>query len=123
MKKLFLLMLFLVSTILFAQTKNKKLFCADSTITSFSFVKVVPSSISDYKKLLNSVEAYSIYNPKPGFEPTKIKLRDYYSLTNTNKLLKREMSNIEPAPIFPDQERQKSFGQAIFEGVVNSILD
>ena len=87
-------MLFLVSTILFAQTKNKKLFCADSTITSFSFVKVVPSSISDYKKLLNSVEAYSIYNPKPGFEPTKIKLRDYYSLTNTNKLLKREMSNI-----------------------------
>ncbi|MDR7371160.1 hypothetical protein [Flavobacterium aquidurense] len=123
MKKLFLLLLFLMSTILFAQTKNKNLFCADSTITSFSFLKAAPSSSIDYKKLLNLTVAYSIYNPKPGFEPTKIKSQHYYSLANTNKLLKREMSNIEPEPIFPDQEKQKSFGQAIFEGVLDSLLD
>lgn len=87
-------------------------------------MKAAPVSIIDYKKLLNPPVTYSIYNPKPGFEPTKIKSQYYYySLTSTNKLLKREMSNREPEPIFPDQEKQKSFGQAIFEGVLDSLLD
>ena len=122
MKKLLVLLFLLVCNSFFAQTKNKNLFRADSTITSFSFLKVNTSSVTDYKKIFNSSEAFSIYNPKPGFEPMKIKSQHYYSLANTNKLLKREMSNIEPEPIFPDQEKNRTLRDDIFDGVVSSLF-
>ncbi|KAF2332487.1 hypothetical protein [Flavobacterium daemonense] len=123
MKKLFLFFLFLESAMICAQTKNRNLFYADSTITSFSFVKVQPPSFMEYKNVLYSSQVYSIYNPKPGFLPINTKSQHYYSLANTNKLLKLEMSSIKPTPIFPDEDNNKSLRDAIFETVVSSIFE
>ncbi|WP_281633636.1 hypothetical protein [Flavobacterium luteolum] len=123
MKKLFLLFLFLTTAIICAQTKNRNLFYVDSAITSFSFVKVQPLCFMEYKNFLYSLKAYSIYNPKPGFLPTNTKSQHYYSLANTNKLLKLEMSSIKPQPIFPDEDNNKSLRDAIFETVVSSIFE
>lgn len=123
MKKAFIVLMFLASTISFAQPKSKNLFITDSTITSFSFLKIESFSFIEYKKFFNSAEAFSIYNPKPGFEPTKIKSQKYYSFTNTNRLLKQEMSNIKPEPIFPNQDKKNTIGESIFDSVVSSIFD
>lgn len=76
----------------------------------------------DYHKYLNFPVEFSIYNPKPGFTPTKIEAQRYYSFTNTNRLLKRELSNIKPEPIYPEQEKNKTVRDAIFEGIIDGIF-
>jgi len=122
MKKLFLIGFLLASVSFFAQTvsKNKNLFGESDALTSFSFMKET-SLMLQFHKYYNSTAPFSIYNPKPGFSPTKINSPKYYSLANTTLLLKRELSNIKPEPIFPEQNK-KTFGEAVFEGVVDGIF-
>lgn len=124
MKKLFLIGCFLLSISFFGQTisKSKSLFSQSDNITAFSFVKETPL-ILQFQKYYNSSAPFSIYNPKPGFNTTKIESQKYYSFVNTKLLLKREMSNIKPEPIFPDQEEKKTFGEAVFYGVVDGIFN
>lgn len=122
MKKLFLIGFLLLSISFFGQTisKSKSLFSESDNLTSFSFSREIPF-LFQFQKYYNS-PSFSIYNPKPGFNPTKIESQKYYSFVNTKLLLKREMSNIEPQPIFPDQEKKKTFGEAVFYGVVDGIF-
>jgi len=125
MKKLLLVGSLLASISFFAQTfsKNKNLFKEeDSSLASFSFVKETALNVQ-FQKFYNSPLAYSIYNPKPGFNPTKIESQKYYSFVNTKLLLKREMSNIDPEPIFPDQSDKKTFGEAIFHDVLDGLFN
>ncbi|KUJ61635.1 hypothetical protein AR687_11900 [Flavobacteriaceae bacterium CRH] len=123
MKKLILVLVFLQTAVSFAQTKADEitLFSNYNSIVNFQFSKKDNYTI-DYQKYLNSPVQFSIYNPKPGFNPYKIESQKYYSFANTNLLLKREMSNIEPKPIYPDQGKKKTFGEAIFEDVVDGLF-
>lgn len=123
MKNLLLLLLSFATSVLFSQTKDEKTtsFSSKSDIVNFQFSKK-DNYLVDYKKYLNFPIQFSIYNPKPGFTPTKMEYQKYYSFKNTNLLLKREMSNREPEPIFPDQEKKKSFGEAIFSDVLDGIF-
>ena len=125
MKKLLLVGSLLASISFFAQTfsKNKNLFKEeDSSLASFSFVKETALNVQ-FQKFYNSPVPFSIYNPKPGFTPTKIESQKYYSFVNTKLLLKREMSNIDPEPIFPDQSEKKTFGEAIFHDVLDGLFN
>lgn len=123
MRGQFLLLFFLANIPFFAQTvsKNKILFNENTSITSFSFLKENPLMI-EYQKYCFSNESFSIYNPKPGFNPTIIETQKYYSFTNTRLLLKREMQNREPEPIFPDQNKKKTLGEAILYDVLDNIF-
>ena len=87
----------------------------------FEFLKSDNYTV-DYHKYLNFPVEFSIYNPKPGFTPTKIEEQRYYSFINTNRLLKRELSNIKPEPIYPEQEKNKTVRDAIFEGIIDGIF-
>ncbi len=124
MKKLFLIGFLLLSISFFGQTisKSKSLFPKSDNLNAFSFFKETPA-MAQFQKYYYSAAPFSIYNPKPGFNPTKIESQKYYSFVNTKLLLKREMSNIEPQPIFPDQEKKKTFGEALFYGVVDGIFN
>lgn len=124
MKKLFLVGFLLMSISFFAQTvsKSENLFAKSDALTAFSFVKETPLMIQ-FQKYYNSPAPFSIYNPKPGFNPTKMESQKYYSFVNTKLLLKREMSNKEPEPIFPDQEKKETFGEAVFYGIVDGIFN
>ncbi|MBZ4033200.1 hypothetical protein K6T82_00355 [Flavobacterium sp. 17A] len=123
MKKLFLIGFLLVSISSFAQSvsKNKNLFIENDTLSAFSFLKEKPL-MNQFYKYYNSPAAFSIYNPKPGFNPISIKSQKYYSFANTSSLLRREMSNIKPEPIFPEPTDKKTFGEAVFEGVLDGIF-
>lgn len=112
------------TSVLFAQAKNDKLVSFSSKIdfVNFQFSKK-DNYLVDYKKYLSFPIQFSIYNPKPGFNPTKMEYQKYYSFKNTNLLLKREMSNKEPEPIFPDQEKKKSLGESIFNDVLDGIFN
>jgi len=122
MNKLFLLLVFFSVTGLFAQSKfnGGNSFINDSAISKFEFSKK-DNYFVDYQKYLNSPITFSIYNPKPGFNPTKIESQKYYSFKNTNLLLKREMSTIKPEPIYPEQDK-KSPGEALVEDVLNALF-
>lgn len=124
MKKLFLIGFLLLSIFISAQTisKSENLFAQRDALSTFSFSREI-SFLSQFQKYYNSPAPFSIYNPKPGFNPTKIESQKYYSFVNTKLLLKREMSNIKPEPIFPDQEEKKTFGEAVFYGVVDGIFN
>lgn len=124
MKKLFLIVSLLTTIPFIAQTisKSKDLFGKRDDLTSFSFMGET-SLMLQFQKYYNSSAPFSIYNPKPGFNPTKINPQNYYSFVNTNSLLKREMSNIKPEPIFPDQNDKKTFGEAVFYGLVDGIFN
>ncbi|MBF4518080.1 hypothetical protein IRZ71_17075 [Flavobacterium sp. ANB] len=123
MKKLLLLLVFPANTVLVAQTKTDNIisFSSNTSVVNFEFSQKDNYAI-DYQKYLNFPIQFSIYNPKPGFNPYKIESQKYYSFAHTNVLLKREMSNIEPEPIFPNQDKKKSFGEAIFEDVVDGLF-
>ncbi len=122
MNKLFLVLVFFSVTGLFAQSKinGDNSFINDSAISKFEFSKK-DNYFVDYQKYLNSPITFSIYNPKPGFNPTKIESQKYYSFKNTNLLLKREMSTIKPEPIYPEQDK-KSPGEALVEDVLNALF-
>lgn len=124
MKKLVLLFVFFLNFVLSAQVKNDEVYKINSavSISDFQFSKEY-NYASDYQKYLDFSIPFSIYNPKPGFQPTKMEKQKYYSFTNTNLLLRRQMSTIEPTPIFPDQDKKKTFGEAIFEGVLDAVFD
>lgn len=123
MKRLFLIGFFLVSISFFGQSvsKNKNLFSENDDLMAFSFLKGTPLTVQ-FQKYYNSSAPFSIYNPKPGFTPTKIEAGKYYSLVNTRLLLKKEMSNIKPEPIFPDEKDNKTFGEAVFYQVLDGIF-
>ena len=123
MKDLFLLVLFFATSVLFAQTKMNEVvsFSNKSDIVNFQFPKKDNYSV-DYQKYLNFPMPFSIYNPKPGFNPTKMERQKYYSFENTNLLLKREMSAIEPEPIYPNQNEKKTIRDAVFEGIIDGIF-
>ena len=123
MKKLFLIGSFLASISFFAQTisKSKNLFIEGESLTAFSFSNELPLTLQ-FQKYYNSPAPFSIYNPKPGFASTKIEARKYYSFVNTKLLLKREMSNKEPEPIFPDQNKNRTLGETIFHDVLDGIF-
>lgn len=108
----------------FGQTisKSKSLFSQSDNLTAFSFLKETPLRLN-FQQYNNSAKPFSIYNPKPGFNPTKIESQKYYSFVNTKLLLKKEMSNIEPEPIFPDQEKKKTFGEAVFYGFMDGVFN
>jgi len=124
MKKLFLIGFLLISISFFAQTvsKSENLFAKSDALSTFSFAKETPL-MSQFQKYYNSPAPFSIYNPKPGFNPTKMESQKYYSFVNTKLLLKREMSNKEPEPVFPDQEKKETFGEAVFYGIVDGIFN
>lgn len=124
MKKLILLLVFFLNTVLFAQSKIKGInsFSYNGNIEKFQFLKNDNYTV-DYHKYINFPVEFSIYNPKPGFTPTKIEAQRYYSFTNTNFLLKRELSNIKPEPIYPEQEKNKTVRDAIFEGIIDGIFN
>lgn len=123
MKKLIVLLVFFLNTVLFAQSKINRIhsFSYNGNMEKFDFLKSGNYTV-DYHKYLNFPVEFSIYNPKPGFTPTKIEAQRYYSFTNTNLLLKREMSNKEPEPIYPSQDKKKSFGEAIFSDVLEGVF-
>lgn len=123
MKKLFLLLVLFAATHLFAQVKPNGVtpFGNTSFAANFQFSNTDNYAI-DYQKYINFPIQFSIYNPKPGFTPTKIESQKYYSFKNTNLLLKREMSNREPEPIYPNQDKKKSFGEAIFSDVLEGVF-
>ncbi|MDA6068557.1 hypothetical protein NJT12_02890 [Flavobacterium sp. AC] len=124
MKKLFLLLIFFATGFLFAQVKTNESisFSNNNTIANFQFSKYDDYSV-DYQKYINSPVQFSIYNPKPGFNPIKIESQKYYSFTNTNLLLRRQMSNQEREPIYPDQKKEKTFGEAILHDVLDAVFD
>jgi len=123
MKKLFLLLVLFAATHLFAQVKLNGVapFRNTSFVANFQFSNTDNYAI-DYQKYINFPIQFSIYNPKPGFTPTKIESQKYYSFKNTNLLLKREMSNREPEQIYPNQDKKKSFGEAIFSDVLEGVF-
>jgi len=123
MKKLIVLLVFFLNTVLFAQSKINRIhsFSYNGNMEKFEFFKSDNYTV-DYHKYLNFPVEFSIYNPKPGFTPTKIESQKYYSFKNTNLLLKREMSNKEPEPIYPNQDKKKSFGEAIFSDVLEGVF-
>lgn len=123
MKKLFLVLFFLVNTVLLSQTKtNEKIvsFGSNNTITNYQFSKKDYYQV-DYKKYLNFPVQFSIYNPKPGFNPYKIETQKYYSFKHTNSLLKREMSNLD-LDSHPTMSKKKSLGESIFEDALEGIF-
>jgi hypothetical protein len=123
MKKLFLVLVFLVNTVLLAQTKtNEKIvsFGNNNAITSYQFSKKDNYQV-DYKKYLNFPVQFSIYNPKPGFNPYKIQTQKYYSFKHTTLLLKREMSNLDQDS-HPTLSKKKSLGESIFEDALEGIF-
>ena len=124
MKKLILLLVFFLNTVLFAQSKinGTNSFSYNGNMEKIEFLKSDNYTV-DYHKYLNFPVEFSIYNPKPGFTPTKIEAQRYYSFTNTNRLLKRELSNIKPEPIYPEQEKNKTVRDAIFEGIIGGIFN
>jgi len=121
MKKPFVLLFLLVSTPFFAQSlsKNKNLFSTHTAVSSFSKEN---QFVLEYQKYFNSPSEFSIYNPKPGFYPAKMEPQKYYSFTNTKLLLKREMSNIKPEPIYPDSDKKETFTETVFHEVLNGIF-
>lgn len=123
MKKLIVLLVFFLNTVLFAQPKINRIhsFSYNGNMEKIEFLKSDNYTV-DYHKYLNFPVEFSIYNPKPGFTPTKIEAQRYYSFTNTNLLLKREMSNIKPEPIYPEQQKNKTLRDAIFEDVIDGIF-
>lgn len=84
MKKMFLLLFFLGATNLFAQVKLNGVTALGNTdfIANFQFLNKDNYSI-DYQKYMNFPIQFSIYNPKPGFNPTKIEsqFKKYYFIT------------------------------------------
>lgn len=124
MKKLLFIVFLLTSFSFFGQTisKSKFLFSEKDNLNEFSFWKET-SLMLQFQKYDKSPTPFSIYNPKPGFNPARIESQKYYSFVNTRLLLKKEMSNIEPEPIFLDQEKKKTFGEAVFYGVVDGIFN
>lgn len=98
------------------------MFPESDNLKAFSFFKETPA-IVQFQKYYNSPAPFSIYNPKPGFNPAKIESQKYYSFVNTRLLLKGEMSNIKPQPIFPDQEKKETFGEAVFYGIVDGVFN
>lgn len=123
MRKLILIFVFLATNLLSAQAKTDKIiaFNNNSSIANFEFSQK-DNYLIDYQKYLIFPVQFSIYNPKPGFNPYKIESQKYYSFANTNLLLKREMSNIEPEPM-PGGSKKKSIGEAIFEDAVEGIFN
>ncbi|MDW8852525.1 hypothetical protein SD960_20660 [Flavobacterium sp. MMLR14_040] len=123
MKKMVLLLVLFAATHLFAQVKPKGVtpFGNTSFAANFQFSNTDNYAI-DYQKYINFPIQFSIYNPKPGFTPTKMDSQKYYSFKNTNLLLKREMSNREPEPIYPNQDKKKSFGETIFSDVLEGVF-
>lgn len=124
MRKLFLLPLFFISSVVFAQTKVDSVGSFGSTngLAKYNFSKV-DNYLVNYQKYMSVTIPYSIYNPKPGFNPTKMESQKYYSFKNTNLLLRRQMSDIKSEPIFPDQEKRKTVGESIFEGVFDAVFN
>jgi hypothetical protein len=122
MKKDFLLLIFLVNTALFAQSKMNETisFGSNNNVTNYQF-STKDNYIVDYKKYLNFPVQFSIYNPKPGFNPNKIESQKYYSFTHTNSLLKREMSNLDLEP-HPTLGKKKTLGEAIFHDAMEGIF-
>lgn len=122
MHKIYFLLLFVSSSLLYSQSntfyKDKANFADDSLTISSSIFKDRLLSF-DYKE---QSKAYSIYNPKPGLNSFKIVPQNYYSLENTNRLLGNEMKNVEKEPIYPEMKKQ-TFGEAVFSGIIDSIFD
>lgn len=122
MKNLFLLLVFLTNTVLLAKTKTNETvsFGNNNAIKNYQFSKKDNYQV-DYKKYLNFPVQFSIYNPKPGFNPNKIETQKYYSFKHTNLLLKREMSNLDPEPN-PPLSKKKTLGETIFHDAMKGIF-
>ena len=118
MKKLFLIVFLFLSIGCFAQSKFEKSFRSDSLIENFTFKHREINSI-DFQKYLYLNDD----NNKLVLVIPKIEKANYYSLKNTTRLLKNEMSDIKPQPIFPDYDKKETLGEAIFSSVLNSVFD
>jgi hypothetical protein len=122
MHKYYLLFIILSSSFCFAQ---KVTFKSRFSSNNESYLNENANYFETKKVSVNSYSQesqYSIYNPKPGFNATKIVSKHFYSFTNTANLLVNEMKKIEKEPIFPEFE-QESLGEKIISTFITSILE
>ena len=122
MNKIYFLLLFISSSVLYSQNTNYALnpvkFKDDSLHLNFPHFQANKITF-DFSKLETP---YSLYNPMPGLNAFKINSRYYYSMDNTNRLLGIEIKSYEKEPIFPDVKKV-SLCEAVFLQVMNSIFD
>lgn len=81
MKKLIVLLVFFLNTVLFAQSKINRIhsFSYNGNMEKFDFLKSGNYTV-DYHKYLNFPVEFSIYNPKPGLLQRKLRRRDIIHL-------------------------------------------
>lgn len=122
MNKIYFLLLFSSTSVLYSQNTNYSLnsvkFKDDSLHLNFTHFQANKITY-DFSK---PEASYSLYNPMPGFNAFKINSKHYYSMDNTNRLLGIEIKTYEKEPIFPDV-KEISLGEALFLQVMNSIFD
>jgi hypothetical protein len=122
MNKIYLVFLFISSSVLYSQNIKPSLhavkFEDDSLHINFTHFQAKKITF-DFSK---PETPYSLYNPMPGLNAFKINSRHYYSMDNTNRLLGIEIKTYEKEPIFPDV-KEISLGEALFLQVMNSIFD
>ncbi|MBU0942194.1 MAG: hypothetical protein KKD36_12275 [Bacteroidetes bacterium] len=122
MNKIYLLFLFMSSSVLLSQNTNSSLHApkfedvfSHSNVSHFEVNKIS----FDFSKLETP---FSLYHPMPGLNVFRLNTKSYYSMANTSRLLGNEMKSYEKEPIFPD-EKKTSLGEAVFLQVMNSLFD
>lgn len=122
MTKIYFLLIVTSSLALSAQHVASSLsimkFKTDSLNLDFNYFNVNKMTY-DFSKLDTP---FSLYHPMAGLNIFKFNSMYYYSMDNTNQLVRIAMKGYDKKPLFPDV-KTTTLGEAIFIQVMNSLFD